>query len=69
MLPVDEDEIVPGGLGDARDVARARQPHDHAERDVARAHALFDGVLDFVGLERITPLRCRPRAGGDPYAR
>ena len=47
MLPVDEDEVVPGGLGDAGDIARARQPHDHAERHITRAHAFDDRVFQF----------------------
>jgi hypothetical protein len=47
MLPVNEDEVVPGRLGNARDIARARQPHDHAKRDVTRAHTLDDGVFEF----------------------
>src|SRR6202171_6007596 len=48
MLAIDEKEVVASGLGDARDVAGAPQPHRHAERDPAGLHALLDRVRELV---------------------
>ena len=52
MLAVDEDEIMPGRLGDARDIAGARQPHRHAERNLPGLHARLDRVHEPVRVRR-----------------
>src|ERR1700736_5503572 len=57
MLAIDENEVVAGGLGDARDVAGAPQPHRHAERDAAGLHLLLDRVCELVrGRHDATPI-------------
>ncbi len=52
MLAIDEDEIVPRRLGDAGDIARAREPHRHAERDLAGLHARLDRIDQLLRLRR-----------------
>ena len=52
MLAVDKDEVVPCRLGNAGDIARARQPHRHAERDIACLHACLDRVNKPVRVRR-----------------
>ena len=65
MLHVDKNEIVTGGLGDAGDVAGARDAHIEAERDLAGLHPLLDRVRQHVvaGRGHFHPLfssvRCR----------
>ena len=44
MLAVDEDEVVAARLGDARDIAGARQADVHSERHLAGLHHLFQGI-------------------------
>ena len=44
VLHVDEEEVVAGRLGDPRDLARARQPHAHAERGIAGLQTGFNGI-------------------------
>ena len=52
MLAIDEDEVVPGRLGDPRDIAGAREPHRHAERDLAGLHARLDRIHQLIRVRR-----------------
>ena len=45
MLAVDEHEIVTGGLGDARDVAGARNTRNHAERNFVGLEEFFNRIF------------------------
>ena len=44
VLAVDENEIVPAGLGNARDIDRAHRAHVHAERDLAGLEKLLERI-------------------------